>query len=133
MSDTLWLQIKDGSEVTGGDWDLTSMLRVERALEALASRCSVVPLSRFYDHSELATDLGAGSRDAQPSWSPAAEGLATVEALLGQYRATPEVITSVAGKGAQDTAYLGEELEHCRERLVEATARGATFRLLVVP
>jgi hypothetical protein len=94
MSDTIWLEVHDGREKTGGDRDNSIMLRLADDLDALASRLGVAKLSAFYDSSALAGVYademeGADLPPVEPAWFEARAGRQTLEALLGALRENP--------------------------------------------
>ena len=54
MSDTIWLEVSDGQETSGGDRDNSAMLRLSDELDALAIELGVGKLTTFYDSRALA-------------------------------------------------------------------------------
>ena len=135
MSDTIWLEVSDGQETSGGDRDNSAMLRLSDELDALAIELGVGKLTTFYDSSALAEAYAeelAGADVPEPSWFEASQGRQSVEALLGALRANPAAL-QVQADTPGDHAILVEELEYCHAALVQAEQRGHRFRLLIVP
>src|SRR5215471_7433683 len=130
MSHTLWLQTSDGVSRGGGDQDHSIMLRLSGALDALAERLGLIPLSAFHDHSALAReyaselgDLGATAMAEPERWHDSARGLMTVDGLLGELRERPESLAfSPTERQTHWVDALICDLADCRSRLQEAAA-----------
>jgi hypothetical protein len=50
MSDTIWLEVTDGKEKTGGDRDNTILLELGTQLDALAEKLGVVTREKVHLH-----------------------------------------------------------------------------------
>jgi hypothetical protein len=140
VSDTLWLEIRDGATRTGRDRDHSILLRLTSELDSLAARLGVSPLSAFHDFSAVArayaNEVGdSEAAAAQPgTWHDAARGLRTVEAILQELWARPQSLAFTPDKSRRHWFdELMRELEDSRGRLENASNRGLTFRLLIVP
>jgi hypothetical protein len=70
MSDTIWLEVTDGTEKTGGDRDNTILLKLGTQLDALAEKLGVAKPSSFYDNSALADETRASSTRPPPPTPP---------------------------------------------------------------
>lgn len=110
-----------------------SLARNEDALERLALRLGVRPLIEFFSADEnsmaLLIEEGAGNpellrRLPPPQWYTAADGLETVEALLGALRDEPQQL------GSEGTRVLGELEEYARV-LRKTRERGLRWHLAV--
>lgn len=131
MGDTVWLEIKDGDGISGGEQDNSLILRLEKSLDVLAESLGITRLSRFFDYSETAAEAGGSIDEA---WFDARDGLLTFDKLCTHLITHPD---DLKFKTKQWQAHwpdaLLEELSYCRDRLAEAVERGAMFRLLIVP
>jgi hypothetical protein len=135
MSDTIWLELSDGRQKTGGDRDNSAMLRLSEDLDALATKLGVAKLTTFYDSSALAEEYadefeGADMPAAESAWFEASAGRESVAALLGALRENPKAVQADSAGGA---TVLIEELEYCHGALIDAERRGQRFHLLIVP
>jgi hypothetical protein len=92
-----------------------SLARHEDALERLALRLGVRPLIEFFSADENSMSLlieeGAGNRELlnrlpPPQWYSAADGLTTVEALVGALKHEPQQL------GTEGEQVLAELLEY---------------------
>ncbi len=110
-----------------------SVARHEEALERLARELGVLPLIEFFSADENSMSLlieeGAGNPDLlrrlpPPQWFAPADGLATVEALLGAIRRDPHVV----GSGGEEV--LPELTEYARV-LRKAAERRLRWHLAV--
>ncbi len=110
-----------------------ALARHEDALERLALRLGVRPLIEFFSADENSMSLlieeGAGNPDLMrrlppPQWYGAADGLATVRALVAALEADPQQLGTEGGQ------VLGELQEY--ERVLERTMRaGLRWHLAV--
>ena len=139
MSDTIWLEVHDGRERTGGDRDHSMLLRMAGDLDALADKLGVAKLSSFYDNSALAEayadEMGGVDMPATESaWFEASAGRQTLEAVLRVVREDPGAVPMTADPSRSHwPAELLDELEACHTSLVEAERRGHRFHFLIVP
>jgi hypothetical protein len=138
MGDTIWLQVNDGQETSGGERDNTMMLRVEKQLDAFAEKLGVSKLSGFYDYSALA---GAYESEFEEVELPEAEGawfdakageLAVGEILKALREGSPPLELKLDDSQAHWPEALVEELEYCHSVLAEAAQRGHQFRFTIV-
>ena len=139
MSDTIWLEVTDGKEKTGGDQDNSILLKLGKQLDALAEKLGVATPSSFYDNSALADEYAGEFDEAAPPeaaamWFEARAGRETVEALLAALREQPDMFaTRLSPSRSHWPAALLEELEYCHAVLVDAEQRSHRFHLLIVP
>ena len=138
MGDTLWLQIHDGQQASGGERDNSIMLRASEALDALAEHLGVAKLSGFYDLGELADAYadeleGIDVPEMEDAWFDAGLGSQSVGAILKALRdGSPPLPLKLDASNRHWREELVEELEYCHGRLREAARRGHRFRLVVV-
>ena len=138
MGDTLWLQIHDGQQTSGGERDNSIMLMASEALDALADQLGVAKLSGFYDHSELADAYadeldGIDIPEMEEAWFDAAVGSQVVGAILGALRdGSPPLPLKLDASNRHWREDLVEELEYCHGVLSEAARHGHRFRLVIV-
>jgi hypothetical protein len=139
MSDTIWLEVFDGTEKTGGDRDNSMILRLGDELGAVATELGVSKLSAFYDSSALADAYAGELEDAElpqvdSAWFDAADGLKTFAALLEAVRGgSAQSRLKLDATRSHWPEMLLEELEYCHGVLSHAAERGQRFHLLVVP
>lgn len=139
MSDTIWLEVTDGGEKTGGERDNSIMLKLGDELDAMAERLGVPQLSTFYDNSALAEAYaeeieGGDMAPVEPVWFEPSAGRQALEAILGALRENPAaVLTTSDPFRSHWPAMLLDELQYCHAALVEAEQSGQRFHLLVVP
>ena len=139
MGDTIWLEVHDGRDKTGGDRDYSIMLRLADDLDALAGKLGVPKLSSFYDNSALAEAYademaGADMPPVEPAWFEASAGRQALDAIIRALRENPAAVQMAAdpSRGHWPAMLLGE-LEACHASLVEAEQRGHRFHFLIVP
>ena len=110
-----------------------ALARHEDALERLALRLNVRPLIEFFSADENSMSLlieeGAGNpelirRLPPPQWYSAAEGLATVQALVAELQSDPHQL------GTEGPQVLSELLEYTRV-LARTTHAGLRWHLAV--
>jgi hypothetical protein len=110
-----------------------ALARNEDAVERLALRLGVRPLIEFFSADENSMSLlieeGAGNRELMnrlppPQWYTAADGLATVEALVTALEYEPQQL------GSEGEQVLGELLEY-RRVLRKAGDRDVRWHLAV--
>ncbi len=110
-----------------------ALARNEDAVERLALALGVRPLIEFFSADEnsmaLLIEEGAGDPELMrrlppPQWYSAADGLATVEALVGALRAEPQQL-------GRDGARVLAELEEYETVLRKTRARGLRWHLAV--
>jgi len=110
-----------------------ALARNEDAVERLALRLGVRPLIEFFSADENSMSLlieeGAGNRELMnrlpaPQWYTAADGLATVEALVTALEHEPQQL------GSEGEQVLGELLEY-RRVLRKAGDRDVRWHLAV--
>lgn len=141
MSDTIWLEISDGIEKTGGERDNSMMLKLSEELDALADKLGVPKLSSFFDDSALVGEYAEELEDidvdippVDPVWFDAGVGSQAVGALLSALHDGPaELGTKLDASRSDWLAMLLEELEYCRGTLKGAAQRSERFHFLVVP
>jgi hypothetical protein len=139
MSDTIWLEVTDGKEKTGGDRDNTILLKLGKQLDALAEKLGVAKPSSFYDNSALADEYAgefdeAATPEAATVWFEARAGREAMEALLTALREQPDMFAArLSPSRSHWPQALLEELEYCHSALVDAEQRGHRFHLLIVP
>ncbi len=139
MSDTIWLEVFDGTDKTGGDRDNSMILRLGDELAAVATRLGVPKLSTFYDSSALADAYASEFEDAElppvePVWFDAADGLQAVAALLEAVRGgSMQARLKLDATRSRWSEMLLEELQYCHGALSHAAERGQRFHFLVVP
>jgi len=138
MSDTIWLEVTDGEEKSGGERDNSIMLKLAQELDALAERLDVPKLSSFYDNSALA-DAYAGEIEGdfppvESVWFEAAAGRRVVDAVLAELRRNGAAVRfpREPSRSHWPSALL-DELEYCQASLVRAEQRRLRFHLLIVP
>ena len=143
MGNTIWIQVQQGGEKTGGERDLSVMLEFQETLDQLANSLGVTPPSAFFDYTAIAQQFLEDQKEAgeEPMeemspevWSDASDGHRTIAALASSLRDN-----SSALGGAQDALpkdrldWLLEEFDHCVSLLERAEREGNPFRFLVVP
>ena len=139
MSDTIWLEVTDGREKSGGERDNSIMLKLTRELDGLAEKLDVPKVSSFYDKSALAEAYAGELEDAdvppvEPVWFDAAAGRRAVEALLVELRTNSAAIRFPSDPSRRHWPdALRDELEYCRSTLSQAEKRELRFHFLVVP
>lgn len=110
-----------------------ALARHEDALERVALRIGARPLIEFFSADEnslaLLIEEGAGDKELlrklpPPQWYGAADGLATVEALVSQLERDPQQL------GSEGRAVL-EELREFQEVLGKTVSRGLRWHLAV--
>jgi hypothetical protein len=110
-----------------------ALARNEDALERLALRLRVRPLLEFFSADEnsmaLLLEQGAGNPDwaqhlPEPQWYGAADGLATVTALIDFLSADPAPLGS-------ETAPVLAELHEYQNVLAKTAARGLRWHIAV--
>ena len=110
-----------------------ALARNEDALERLARRLNVNPLLDFFSADEnsmaLLLEQGAGNPEwaqhlPQPQWFAAAQGLATVRALLDFFQSSPTALGS-------ETAAVISELSEYESVLRKADQRALRWHLAV--
>lgn len=128
MSDTLWF-LREGQTEDGDDVDHTAMLNSSEQLDALADALAVSKLSAFYDYSDLEfnlseEDLDEGWIAENSQWHDPAPALESVNALLAHLDKL-EIPEDSRGE-------LQEELEDCRQKLMNAVSAGEKFHFCIV-
>ena len=115
MGNTIWLQVKRGGKVTGGDRDNSIMLRLEKELDILADELTVARPSSFY------------------GWHDSEVGIETVSALLHALQKNPERLKYPPDPSrAHWPELLVQELTYCESSLKSAADEGCRFRFRVV-
>jgi len=139
MSDTIWLEVSDGRENSGGERDNSIMLKLTAELDTLAERLGVAKLSSFYDNTALADAYAGEFEDVEVPqvesvWFDAAPGRGAVEAILAELRSNAVAIRypSDPSRGHWPDALL-DELQYCHASLTQAEQRGLRFHFLIVP
>ncbi|HWH51397.1 MAG TPA: hypothetical protein VN651_07625 [Gemmatimonadaceae bacterium] len=100
-----------------------AIARAEQRLAGIASAAGVTPLLEFFSVApeEVADLLGDMEMEVPPAkWFSAADGLATVRALL----------VAVRSEGKSDDSRLVQDLEALERVLAGAAERGARWRLV---
>ena len=139
MSDTIWLEVSDGREKSGGERDNSIMLKLTSELDTLAERLGVSKLSTFYDSTALADAYAGEFEDVEVPqvesvWFDAGPGRGAVEAILAELRSNAAAIRypSDPSRGHWPDALL-DELQYCHASLAQAEQRGLRFHFLIVP
>lgn len=110
-----------------------ALARNEDSLEKVALAIGVRPLIEFFSADENSMSLlieeGAGNPDLMdrlppPQWYAGAEGLATIDALLEEFKVHPAAIGS-------ETELVREELVEYARVLRKVAARGLRWHLAV--
>ncbi len=110
-----------------------ALARHEDALEKVALRIGARPLIEFFSADEnslaLLIEEGAGDKELMrrlppPQWYGAADGLATVQALVEQLERDPQQL------GSEGRVVL-EELREYQEVLTKTVAKGLRWHLAV--
>ncbi len=110
-----------------------ALARHEDALEKVALRIGARPLIEFFSADEnslaLLIEEGAGNQELMrklppPQWYSAADGLSTVQALVGHLERDPQQL------GSEGRTVL-EELHEYREVLLKTQAKGLRWHLAV--
>ena len=115
MGNTIWLQVKRGGKVTGGERDNSIMLRLEAELDRLADELAVARPSAFY------------------TWQDPNVGHRTISALLRALRESPERVQYPSDPSrAHWRELLLQELSYCETSLQSAADKGCRFRFRVV-
>jgi hypothetical protein len=115
MGNTIWLQIKRGGKVTGGERDNSIMLRLEHELDALADEIAVARPSSFR------------------AWHDPAVGLEAVSALVHALRENPQRLQHSSDPSREHWPdLLLQELSYCEGTLKSAAEEGCRFRFRVV-
>jgi hypothetical protein len=102
---------------TGKAW-----LHEFETLNEIAAAAELRPLRDFAENELDMDDDGLGSSES--TYHPVSEGLPTVEGLVREIQAKPDVASKLS-----DPDYTLEELEELARSLRAAEARGARFRL----
>lgn len=141
MGDTIWVDVegRPNGELPS---DHSLMLRLKDDLDALCRELGVMPLSSFYDYSELVANYApeyagtAGSDNFQSpeSWFDPAPALRAVQVISGFLSQNPEKLdfSDDPGKRHWRTA-LSKQLRDCEGTLEDACSKGRKFRFLIVP
>jgi hypothetical protein len=143
MGMTLWIQTREGREISNESDDHSLMHELSEQLDGACERLGLAPLSAFFDTTDLEfnareddfeddveldpeTGCAYGIDDMQ--WFEAAAGLKTLQGLR-------EHVASGAGipdLDADSTGPLLEELDDCIAKLQGPATRGGKFNLPVV-
>jgi len=139
MSDTIWLEVSDGREKSGGERDNSIMLKLTDELDALAVALQVPKLSSFYDNSVVADALAGEFEDAEvppiePVWFEAAQGQRALQVILAELSRNAGAVRFPSDPSRHHWPdALRDELEYCLRTLAEAEQAGKRFHFLIVP
>ena len=115
MGNTIWLQVKKGGKVTGGDRDNSIMLRLREELDALADELAVARPSSFY------------------VWSDSVVGYQSISKILGALQESPQRVGYPSDPSRTHwPELLLKELSHCAGGLKSAAEEGCRFRFRIV-
>lgn len=134
MGNTIWIEAqgRPGSETHD---DMSVLLRLDKPLDALATKLGVTKLSDFYDYRELLENFGDDEEELpDPSWFDSVKGLETVKSLRQHLE---QDFDELEWKPDESEAHfpqtIMDDLKFCESVLEEAVAKGQKFRLLIVP
>lgn len=143
MSDTIWVNIRNGDERESNEEDHSIILKLTEELDALAAKLSVKPLSAFYDDTDLRFNfdeendfdededfegVGEGWTNDDANWFDANEARTSTQAILVALQANPKAINL----GDWDAKDLVWELEDILTELDKAIAKNHPIHFCIV-
>jgi hypothetical protein len=136
MSDTIWINIRNGSEIDCNEDDHSAMLALTATLDDLAATLGVKPLSSFYDYTDFEFNMNEdeddmdedGWNNAQADWFAAEEAHVSVTAILASLQADIDAIKL----GSWDKEDLIWELEDTLAELNKAIETEQPFHFCIV-
>ncbi|GAB6140035.1 hypothetical protein JCM14076_07640 [Methylosoma difficile] len=140
MSDTIWINIRNGSEIDCNEDDHSAMLALTEELDILAAKLGVKPLSAFYDYTDFEMNMSEEDEDEdeemdgepwsndQADWFAPEEAHASVTAILAAVQDDPDAIKT----GRWDKDDLIWELEDTLVELDKAIEAEQPFHFCIV-
>jgi hypothetical protein len=138
MGMTVWLNIRSGKKYESIDDDLSALFAQQEALDVLAAKLGVTPLTTFFDDTDVRYNMDEDgefeeSDDGWPAnaatWHEAASALHTAETLRAHLAANPNTLADCEGWSQQ---HVIDDLETMVPGLKKAAAENRSVHLLVV-
>ena len=138
MSMTLWLNIRDGETFESNGEDHSAVFYLQEALDALADKLNITPLSAFHDDTDVRynmdetgefDDVEEGWPASAANWFPAEAVLSSVSILLDHLQTNPDALTATDGWKQDDVI---EDLTDFKSELKHAVAQSKTVHLCIV-
>jgi hypothetical protein len=141
MSDTIWINIRNGDERQSNEEDHSAILKLTEELDALAVKLNVKPLSAFYDDTDLRfnfdedNDFDEDDEDDEEGWTnddanwfDANDAKKSTQTILAALKSNPNIIKL----GDWDIADLVWELEDILVELDKAIAQKNPIHFCIV-